>query len=146
MKARTVAFISLVFSENARAFISRSFNRPVWNNFFGNVPMFYAVILAQVMLMLAVFLPVFSTDVLQLDGIEIGSWGWAMALVGPIACTAMCEAYKLVTNCQMEAYQRRLAEARQREEPQGTQGHQRGCGTLLEQLSQPIGKVETLDA
>merc|ERR1712012_812418 len=36
IKARTVAFISLVWAENVRSYTSRSFNRPVWENLLGN--------------------------------------------------------------------------------------------------------------
>merc|ERR1719464_2149941 len=36
MDARTVAFISLVWSENVRSYTSRSFQNPVWHNLMGN--------------------------------------------------------------------------------------------------------------
>jgi len=36
MDARTVAFISLVWSENVRSYTSRSFDQPAWINLFGN--------------------------------------------------------------------------------------------------------------
>merc|ERR1711953_887254 len=58
--ARTVAFVSLVLSENVRAYTSRSFDQPVWRNVFGNVHMQKAIFLAQLCLYCAVFLPGFS--------------------------------------------------------------------------------------
>merc|ERR1719512_343698 len=57
MDARTVAFISLVWSENVRSYTSRSFQNPVWHNFLGNSNMQKAIILAQVALYLAVLVP-----------------------------------------------------------------------------------------
>merc|ERR1719512_59963 len=39
MDARTVAFISLVWSENVRSYVSRSFDQPVWVNLWGNYQM-----------------------------------------------------------------------------------------------------------
>merc|ERR1719408_943039 len=53
-KARTVAFISLVYSENIRAYIARSFDQPFWVNLCGNKQMLKAIILAQLALYIAV--------------------------------------------------------------------------------------------
>jgi len=47
-RARTTAFISLVWAEGMRAYSSRSFENPVWVNMFSNKYMNYAVLLAQV--------------------------------------------------------------------------------------------------
>merc|ERR1711878_138324 len=60
MDARTVAFISLVWSENVRSYVSRSFDQPVWINLWGNKAMQKAIILAQVCLYVAVLVPGFS--------------------------------------------------------------------------------------
>merc|ERR1719262_76430 len=49
-QARTVAFISLVYAENIRAYIARSFDRPFYNNFLGNIHMQKAIVLAQIAL------------------------------------------------------------------------------------------------
>merc|ERR1711971_1441172 len=70
-KARTVAFISLVFSENVRAYISRSFNRPVWNQLCANITMLYAVVLAQMALYIAVLVPYFSETILELNDTQV---------------------------------------------------------------------------
>merc|ERR1719230_2430542 len=64
MKARTVAFVSLVFCENVRAYTSRSFDQPVWRNLCGNLEMHKAILLAQVALWAAVLIPGFSEHIL----------------------------------------------------------------------------------
>mmetsp|Transcript_39345 Transcript_39345/g.83847 ORF Transcript_39345/g.83847 Transcript_39345/m.83847 type:complete len:1092 (+) Transcript_39345:135-3410(+) len=109
MDARTVAFISLVWSENIRAYCSRSFNRPIWHNVLGNVHMQQAIVLAQLCLYVAVLVPFFSDKILGLRGIKIGIFGWLLALVGPIGCLTLCEACKLITAWQMRQYQNTLA-------------------------------------
>jgi len=107
-KAQTVAFISLVYSENIRAYISRSFNKPVWTKLCANVAMQKAIALAQLALYVAVFVPGLSTEILGLDGIAIGWWGWGVSLLGPILCLVLCEVYKVVTDIQMRNYQKTL--------------------------------------
>lgn len=109
-KAQTVAFISLVYSENVRAYISRSFNKPVWTKLCANVSMQKAICLAQLALYIAVFVPGLSTDILGLDGIAIGFWGWGVSLLGPILCLVLCEVYKVITDIQMRNYQKKLDE------------------------------------
>jgi len=102
MRARTVAFISLVFAENVRAYTSRSFNRPFWEGVLINVQMQKAVVLAQLCLYAAVLIPVFSDQILGLWGVGIGGWGWGVALVGPAATLLLCEACKVITHYQMQ--------------------------------------------
>lgn len=46
-QARTVAFVSLVFCENVRAYICRSFSEPVWVDLCTNRVMQKAVLMAQ---------------------------------------------------------------------------------------------------
>merc|ERR1719394_1169646 len=75
MDARTVAFISLVWSENVRSYTSRSFDQPVWVNFLGNEQMQKAIVMAQVCLYVAVLLPYFSDMILKLRGVKIGLYG-----------------------------------------------------------------------
>jgi len=103
--ARTVAFVSLVFSENVRAYTSRSFDQPVWRNLFGNVHMQKAIFLAQLCLYSAVFLPGFSNLILKLDGLSIGLWGWLVALLGALGTLILCEAFKVVTHRQIQRQQ-----------------------------------------
>merc|ERR1719330_384759 len=90
MDARTVAFISLVWSENVRSYTSRSFQNPVWVNLCGNIQMQKAIVMAQVALYLAVLVPVFSDTILGLDGIGIGGFGWGLAIAGPVGCVVLC--------------------------------------------------------
>lgn len=107
MNARTVAFISLVFSENVRAYISRSFTNHVWVRPFDNKNMQYAIGLAEMCLMVAVFVPFLNTKILGLDGMKIGI-GWVIALAGPLGCLLLCEMYKVVTKHQIQLYEEKL--------------------------------------
>merc|ERR1719251_399779 len=116
MDARTVAFISLVWSENVRSYTSRSFQNPVWHNFFGNSNMQKAIILAQLALYIAVLAPFFSDKILGLRGVNVGLWGWGVALVGPVGCVILCELCKLITAAQSRAYQEKLALRRAEQE------------------------------
>merc|ERR1711972_1270950 len=95
--ARTVAFISLVLCENVRSYTSRSFDKPVWTNLCGNKAMHCAIVLAQLALYVAVLVPFFSDQILELEGTKIGLWGWAVAALGPVATLILCELCKLVT-------------------------------------------------
>merc|ERR1711972_1150796 len=112
MDARTVAFISLVWSENVRSYTSRSFQNPVWVNFLGNASMQKAIFLAQAALYAAVLIPFFSDRILGLRGIAVGLWGWGVALLGPIGCVILCELCKLITAWQSRQYQKELAQKR----------------------------------
>merc|ERR1712224_459926 len=94
-KARTVAFIALVWSENVRAYTSRSFEKPFFVEFLSNKHMQKAIGLAQAALYFAVLVPGLS-DVLGLHGSEIGSWGWVAALCGALTTLVLCEFFKLV--------------------------------------------------
>jgi len=111
MYARTVAFISLVLCENVRSYTSRSFDKPVWTNICGNKAMHCAIMLAQLALYIAVLVPFFSDQILELDGTKIGWWGWGVAAFGPVATLILCELCKLVTAFQMRQHQRRLAKS-----------------------------------
>jgi len=109
MDARTVAFISLVWAENVRSYTSRSFNKPVWHDVLGNPNMQKAIVLAQLCLYVAVLVPFFSTDILELRGIDVGIGGWLLALIGPVGCLILCEIAKLFTSYQMNQYQEQLS-------------------------------------
>jgi magnesium-transporting ATPase (P-type) len=104
MAARTVAFVSLVLSENVRAYASRSFNQFFYKNMFGNACMQYAVVTAQLCLVIAVFTPFFSDKILGLSGTAIWSWGWIVAFAGPVATLFLCELGKVATSWQMKRY------------------------------------------
>merc|ERR1711988_189297 len=94
-KARTVAFISLVWSENVRAYTSRSFEKFFIIDLLSNKYMQRAIGLAQAALYFALFLPGLS-DILQLKGIEIDYKGWVAAFIGALATLVLCEASKFV--------------------------------------------------
>jgi magnesium-transporting ATPase (P-type) len=135
-KARTVTFISLVYSENIRAYIARSFDKPFWVNFCGNAQMQKAIILAQVALYVAVLAPVVSDKILGLKGFDIGLWGWAVALIGPVATLVLCELAKIITHFQVRRYQGKLLQKRQAEEP----CHQKQVAAVSDKP-----KLETVD-
>mmetsp|Transcript_27911 Transcript_27911/g.74138 ORF Transcript_27911/g.74138 Transcript_27911/m.74138 type:complete len:182 (-) Transcript_27911:370-915(-) len=142
MHARTVAFISLVWSENIRSYTSRSFNRPIWHNMFGNRQMQKAIFLAQVCLYMAVLVPEFSDKILKLDGVGIEWKGWLLALAGPLGCLVLCEACKVITAFQMQKYQRSLAArptagAKAEGSQQGVQSESKAKGLPAEATSCP---------
>merc|ERR1719422_2955149 len=119
MDARTVAFISLVWSENVRSYTSRSFDQPVWVNLLGNLQMQKAICMAQVCLYLAVLVPYFSDMILGLRGVAVGLYGWALALLGPFGCVVLCEICKLITKWQKQQYQEQLAKRQEAEAQSG---------------------------
>lgn len=121
--ARTVAFISLVFSENIRAYISRSFEKHCWVNFLGNVHMQKAIVAAQIALLCAVLVPFFSDKILGLRGISIGIWGWIVSLLGPLGTLILCELYKILTQYQVQQYQEQLRLKAEAEEEKFRQEH-----------------------
>jgi potassium/sodium efflux P-type ATPase len=114
MNARTTAFISLVFSENIRAYISRSFTNHLWVKPFDNRNMQYAIGLAQMCLMVVIFVPFVKDRIIGLDGAKIGM-GWFFALIGPFGCALLCEFWKLVTRFQIQKYEAKVAEQQRRE-------------------------------
>merc|ERR1712232_1498453 len=114
-QARTVAFIALVYAENIRAYIARYFDKPFWTNLCGNWQMQKAIILAQIALYIAVLVPVLSDEILKLNGMDIGAWGWAMSLIGPVATLLLCELAKIITYFQAKWYDRRLRNQREKQ-------------------------------
>lgn len=93
-RARTVAFIALVWAENFRAYCSRSFENVVWVGLFSNPHMNKAIVVAQVSLYTALWLPGLNTEVLGLYVGEIHFFGWVLALGGAFSCLVLCELYK----------------------------------------------------
>jgi magnesium-transporting ATPase (P-type) len=94
-RARTATFISLVWAEGVRAYCSRSFENPIWVDTFSNTSMNKAVLLAQITLFIALYLPGLN-HVLGLYVDEIHGWGWFIAFQGAVACGVGCELYKFV--------------------------------------------------
>eukprot|EP01047_Picozoa_sp_COSAG01_P005184 COSAG01_NODE_175_length_22996_cov_18.857892_14_plen_1178_part_00 len=95
-RARTCAFISLVWAENFRAFCSRSFENGVWVGTFSNPKMNKAILMAQASLYIALWLPGLNEDVLGLYVDEIHGFGWVIAISGAFSCLIFCELYKLL--------------------------------------------------
>ena len=93
-RARTVAFISLVWAEGFHAHSSRSFEDSVWMQTSRNSCMNYAFLMVQVTLVLALFIPGLNTDVLGLYVYEIQGVGWFLAFVGALSSLFLCEVYK----------------------------------------------------
>jgi len=93
-RAQTCAFIALVWAEGFRAYVSRSFENPVWVQTFSNPSMNKAVLLAQITLFLALFIPGLSDSVLGLYVYEIHGFGWFLAAVGSLSCLVICELFK----------------------------------------------------
>jgi magnesium-transporting ATPase (P-type) len=93
-RARTTAFISLVWAEGFRAYVSRSFDNGVWVDTFSNPSMNKAVLMAQVTLFIALYLPGFNDAVLGLYPQEIHGFGWGIAFIGAFACLVFCEVFK----------------------------------------------------
>jgi magnesium-transporting ATPase (P-type) len=111
--ARTVAFVSLVFAENIRAYIARSFYLPFWTNMLGNKHMQKAILMAQVALYIAVLVPLISDQILGLRGIHIFWEGWAVALLGPVGTVILCDAAKVITFYQNKWYQEKVKKQRE---------------------------------
>jgi magnesium-transporting ATPase (P-type) len=116
MKARTVAFISLVWAENVRAYVSRSFDRPVYVEMFANKKMQYAIGMAQVALYCAIFIPGLSDTILSLDGFAIGLEGWIAAALGAVGCLVLCEIFKVFTGWQKRKFDMEVLQAAEEEE------------------------------
>jgi hypothetical protein len=94
-RARTCAFIALVWAENFRAFSSRSFENGVWVGMFSNPSMNKAILMAQISLYIALWLPGLN-EVLGLYVDEIHGFGWAIAIMGAFSCLIGCECYKMI--------------------------------------------------
>jgi potassium/sodium efflux P-type ATPase len=94
IRARTSAFIALVFSENFRAYTARSFDSPVWVDTFANGSMQKAIAWAQISLYAGLFVPGLNNAVLELDPEFMGIYGWIMAFFGSFATVTICEIYK----------------------------------------------------
>lgn len=114
--ARTASFISLVYSENIRAYTSRSFTEPIWVDLCGNTSMQKAIFFAQCALYCAVFIPGLSDKIMELRGAEIGWEGWVAAFLGGLMTVVFCEIYKFATKQQVLNSQKKIADMQEKEE------------------------------
>jgi len=96
-RARTCAFIALVWAENFRAYCSRSFENGVWVDTFANPSMNKAIALAQAALYISLWTPGIN-HVLGLYVDEIHGFGWFLAIMGALACLVGCEVYKFASS------------------------------------------------
>jgi magnesium-transporting ATPase (P-type) len=115
-QARTCAFVSLVWAENVRSYVSRSFDRPVWVQMFANKKMQIAICMAQVALYCAIFIPGLSDTILELDGTVIGFEGWVAAFFGAFGCLVLCEVFKVFTGYQKKQFDTQTVKELQEEE------------------------------
>jgi magnesium-transporting ATPase (P-type) len=138
-KARTTAFISVVWSENVRAYTSRSFDRPFFVDLLTNKAMQKAIALAQTALYLVIFTPVISKDIFGLEGAIIGAEGWLLAIAGSVVCLCICELYKLVSREQIKRFQKRVQEQQDKEEEERLEKFDNGRRKSLDShLSMPV--------
>lgn len=114
--ARTAAFISLVYSENIRAYTSRSFTDPVWVDLCANTSMQKAIFFAQLALYAAVFIPGLNSDIFELDGQGIGYEGWIAAFLGGFGTLVLCEIYKFLSGGQIAAAEKKVSDELERQE------------------------------
>jgi len=112
IRARTSAFIALVFSENFRAYTARSFDSPVWVDTFANGSMQKAIAWAQVSLYMGLFIPGLNNAVLELDPAFMGIYGWIMAFLGSLATVTICEIYKCYLGATIKKFYADLDEQR----------------------------------
>merc|ERR1712151_1181065 len=98
-------------------------DQPFWVNLCGNKQMLKAIILAQLALYIAVLVPGVSDKILGLRGLDIGLWGWAVSLIGPVATLVLCELAKIITHFQVRRYQRKLLEKKELEDVSSHKAH-----------------------
>merc|ERR1711879_350757 len=136
-RKRALSHLFLFYSENIRAYMGRSFDQPFWVNLCGNKQMLKAIILAQLALYIAVLVPGVSDKILGLRGLDIGWWGWAVSLIGPVATVIFCELAKIITHFQVRQYQAKLTKKRKSEQKQWQQKDAEELPTLMKQPSDP---------
>jgi len=141
MDARTVAFISLVWAENVRSYIARSFDRFMCENLCGNQSMQLAIVMAQVALYCAVLIPFFNDQILGLRGWNIGPHGWLAAAAGPLGTIIICELAKIITRYQKQAYQDWL-KGEQEKEKQAIMSRRQSVQRVKRGMSKAQGGTE----
>jgi hypothetical protein len=108
MRARTSAFVCVVWCENFRAYTSRSFDRFVCEGLLDNVNMQKAIFMAQCALYFVILTPVVRSDIMNLEGPELGAVGWAVGIGGGVLCLIVCELYKVATRSQIARFQEKV--------------------------------------
>merc|ERR1719387_1010243 len=108
MRARTSAFVCVVWCENFRAYTSRSFDRFVCEGLLDNWAMQKAISMAQCALYIVILAPVISKDIMNLEGFTLGVEGWVVGIGGGILCLVICEIYKVATRGQIKRFQEKV--------------------------------------
>jgi hypothetical protein len=108
MRARTAAFVCVVWCENFRAYTSRSFDRWVCEGLLDNWAMQKAIFMAQCALYFVILTPIVRDDIMNLEGQELGVQGWVVGIAGGFLCLAVCEAYKFVTRAQIARFREQV--------------------------------------
>jgi hypothetical protein len=91
-----------------RAYVSRSFHRPIWEGMLSNPAMQKAIFLAQAALYIFICVPGLSNDVMKLDGRGLPWVGWVAGIGGGFGCLTLCELYKPFVKRQIEAHQKTI--------------------------------------
>lgn len=115
-KARTATFIAVVFAENVRAYTSRSFDRPFYENMFSNSAMQKAILIAQIALWIVVLVPGVSDKIFELEGVNVDAFGYGMAVVGALGCIVLCEIYKVLVKAQIATFRATVRREQEAEE------------------------------
>merc|ERR1719313_2809429 len=89
MRARTAAFVCVVWCENFRAYTSRSFDRWVCEGLLDNWAMQKAIFMAQCALYFVILTPVVRDDIMNLQGNILGVEGWVVGISGGVLCRAV---------------------------------------------------------
>jgi hypothetical protein len=108
MRARTSAFVCVVWCENFRAYTSRSFDRFVCEGLLDNVAMQKAIFMAQCALYFVILTPIVRKQIMNLEGPELGAEGWIVGIGGGVLCLIICEAYKVATRSQIARFQEKV--------------------------------------
>jgi hypothetical protein len=70
-----------------------------------------AIFMAQVCLYIVIFTPVLSDTIMTLGGVDLllnATEGFGFAVIGAIACLAMCEIYKFIVAIQVKSFKDNL--------------------------------------
>jgi potassium/sodium efflux P-type ATPase len=110
MRARTAAFVCVVWCENFRAYTSRSFDRWVCEGLLDNAAMQKAIFMAQCALYFVILTPVVRDDIMNLEGQRLGPEGWVVGISGGILCLGVCEIYKFATRAQIARFREKVKE------------------------------------
>jgi hypothetical protein len=116
MRARTSAFVCVVWCENFRAYTSRSFDKFVWDGLLDNWAMQKAIGMAQFALYFVILTPTVSDQIMLLEGFELGLEGWAVGIAGGVLCLIICEIYKVATRSQIARFQENVKQQQMKEQ------------------------------